>query len=430
MLLDIKAYCKTLDQEWKKFINNEEVNLSLIKPTIYESWKRCKRHGIDPYMTDYYIFLTDKELEFTLAKNKDLIDMAWPILEAAIDNFEAGNFRVDLFDKDVYLLKTKGSQQIIEESRRLRSFPGVSKREEHSGTNAIALAYLTKKPILVIGAEHYIDLFHKWSCASAPIEDSKGHILGFVNMTGPRDEIHPHTLGMVVGIVKAIEKNLALHEMAKELSVQNILLENVIETVEKGLVIFDEEGKINKISNSAKSLLGITNDKIIKTTMKNLLENWDNIKELFIDKHKSINQELFLHSGSKRKSLYMELKPLIMSDSSTKALATFQELTRVQNLAKRYGTTGGRFYFSDIIGADKGLAKVVDMAKKTAPTGAKILLQGESGTGKELFAHAIHNESTVKNGPFVTLNCAALPNELIESELFGYEEGAFTGAKK
>lgn len=89
-----------------------------------------------------------------------------------------------------------------------------------------------------------------------------------------------------------------------------------------------------------------------------------------------------------------------------------------------------RYQFTDIIGKSQSIENAKSMAKKMARTESSVLITGESGTGKELFAHSIHNSSNRKNGPFVAINCAALPENLLESELFGYTEGAFTGAKR
>ncbi len=89
-----------------------------------------------------------------------------------------------------------------------------------------------------------------------------------------------------------------------------------------------------------------------------------------------------------------------------------------------------KYNFDDIIGESSQILKIKDIAKKMSKTNAAILITGESGTGKELFAHSIHNYSERKDSPFVAINCAAIPENLLESELFGYEEGAFTGAKK
>ena len=122
--------------------------------------------------------------------------------------------------------------------------------------------------------------------------------------------------------------------------------------------------------------------------------------------------------GTAQKGAYVVLKPA----AETPAAAGYHEI------ARRGHTT--KYNFSDICGSSPQIRQTVELAKKMARTDSSVLITGESGTGKELFAHAIHNNSQRAEAPFVAINCAALPETLLESELFGYEEGAFTGAKK
>lgn len=132
----------------------------------------------------------------------------------------------------------------------------------------------------------------------------------------------------------------------------------------------------------------------------------------------------------------LSLTPVIRNNSFYGAFAIIQNFSeeefnqhklRVQLLNKGHKA---RYNFSDIIGKSPVILKTIDIGKKMAKTNSSVLITGESGTGKELFAQAIHNYSNRKEYPFVAINCAAIPDNLLESELFGYEEGAFTGAKR
>jgi len=102
----------------------------------------------------------------------------------------------------------------------------------------------------------------------------------------------------------------------------------------------------------------------------------------------------------------------------------------VINIAKKFGGNYAKYEFEDIKGRDPALQKQIELAKITAKTNSKVLIFGESGTGKELFAQAIHNHSSRREGPFVAISCATIPRDLFESELFGYRPGAFTGARQ
>jgi transcriptional regulator with PAS, ATPase and Fis domain len=111
-------------------------------------------------------------------------------------------------------------------------------------------------------------------------------------------------------------------------------------------------------------------------------------------------------------------------------LVVTREKKEVHRLVHRMVGAYATFTFDNILGNNEKLLHVIDLAKNVSRTGARVLIQGESGTGKELFAQAIHNASNLRDGPFIGINCSAIPSELMESELFGYDEGAFSGAKK
>ncbi len=128
--------------------------------------------------------------------------------------------------------------------------------------------------------------------------------------------------------------------------------------------------------------------------------------------------------------------PIIVDDNTVGAVVTFQDVTHIQQMEatvrRKIFSTGhvATFSFSDIVGTSEALQKTVSIAKKFAQTDSSIVITGETGTGKEVFAQSIHTHSKRRNGPFVAINCAALPSHILESELFGYVAGAFTGASQ
>src|SRR5699024_5517316 len=131
-------------------------------------------------------------------------------------------------------------------------------------------------------------------------------------------------------------------------------------------------------------------------------------------------------NGEKVRVIYTVNK-ITITDSKYSLMISFDIISDIINIAKTYENKE-KIYFKDIIGNSKPLLKAINKSKIAASTDSTILLQGDSGTGKELFARSIHNESLRKSGPFVAINCGSIPENLIESELFGYEKGAFTGA--
>ncbi|MGI1660456.1 MAG: sigma-54 interaction domain-containing protein [Desulfitobacterium sp.] len=207
------------------------------------------------------------------------------------------------------------------------------------------------------------------------------------------------------------------------------LLETVLDASSNGIMAIDLEGRILFINKD--SYLHITPDKPLKIGAKisELTKNKDLIEFINSDRQSDV-----LHIG--KKDIMFSKTHLKSADKITGTVISFSKVSELQNIEKEIrrklsskGNTA-KYNFSDIIGQSRNIRTIVEMARKSSRSDLSVLLLGENGTGKELFAQAIHQNSSRRDGPFVAVNFAALPENLIESELFGYEEGAFTGAKK
>lgn len=207
----------------------------------------------------------------------------------------------------------------------------------------------------------------------------------------------------------------------------------------KALVDFSSDGiisvnreKIIKIFNpTAERLLTFNAKDVLGKNIDEVL-NFINLDSCFKNGQELIGQTVQLSNNW----LSFSTAPIIVDNQVTGAIITFQDITRVQEIETKIRKNVlarkfiARHQFTDIIGTSPQLVESKRIAKEMSPIDATVLIYGESGTGKELFAQSIHNNSQRKNGPFVAVNCAALPSNLLESELFGYVEGAFTGANK
>jgi len=328
-------------------------------------------------------------------------------------------------------LKQWGDSETLENSYKLGSCPGVCKSEKSAGTNAIGLARFLKIPIQLVGPEHYNARLHQWTCSAAPIKDPSGQTLAIINMTGNYRLIHKHTLGMVIATAKAIENQLHQNEISEKLEIENKYVNASIESNFDAVLIIDEKGKIIKANRVGEEMFGLPIDAILNQNCEDIFGANNSLIQVLV-KRKEINEEeVSLKINGREKLFYSIIRPIFIESHELKgAVAFFREIRAVRRMAKRYSTSKAKFTFEDLIGRNKKFMKTIAMTKKVANSSVKILLEGETGTGKELFAHAIHNFSSRRNKPFVTINCAAIPLELVESELFGYEEGAFTGARK
>lgn len=207
-------------------------------------------------------------------------------------------------------------------------------------------------------------------------------------------------------------------------------LNTILNVINDGIVGIDSNGKIMFSNENAKKLFN-SNGKGNKQAVL------DDIIDIDLKSHPGENFGLYrkIHEIMGKKIL-LTMMPIIKNNENQGAIITFKDLSEIiemenivrANLAKRGHTA--KYDFSNIIGNSKQITETKEIARKLAKSNSTLLLTGESGNGKELFAHAIHKASNKQQGPFVAVNFAALPENLMESELFGYEEGAFTGAKK
>jgi transcriptional regulator with PAS, ATPase and Fis domain len=207
-------------------------------------------------------------------------------------------------------------------------------------------------------------------------------------------------------------------------------LEFSLDVVQEGIIAFNADEKIIMFNKWAENLFNSPSWKVLGTSLGQFFTSQEMQKlsqmQEFFDELISINDGLYLTN-----KYQLKVKDEIIGGVIT--LKEYKEIEKIdlkfrQGIRKRGYIS--RYTFDDIIGNSPLLLETLDLARMFAQSDSSVLIQGESGTGKELIAQAIHNASRLKGKPFVAFNCAAIPDALIESELFGYEEGAFTGAKK
>lgn len=209
-------------------------------------------------------------------------------------------------------------------------------------------------------------------------------------------------------------------------------LANVFDTMSDGVIVVNMEGRVSQANPAAKKIIGYSDEALIGVHVvdlfsgkapktMNLLQTGEsfNDREIFLD-----GRQGKIHAAASGIPIFNENKQVVGGAIILRPIA------QVQRLVNKFTGAQASFTFDSIIGEDKHLKRSIRMAMKAGANDATVLLQAESGTGKEMFAQAIHNISQRSDGPFIAINCAALPRELVGSELFGYVEGAFTGARR
>lgn len=398
---------------------------------IRKSNLRSESFGIEKDMIFSKRILNPSEKQTIIKRNEELLTIAKPHIDNLSEIVAGTGFILILTDNEGCILEINGDEETINAASELNMIVGAYMDEKSVGTNAMGIALTEDAPIQVSAKEHFITAYHKWTCSAAPIHDTEGNIMGTLNLTASREKVHPHTLGMVIAIVKAIEKWIENRSTQTKLYNTYQYVFTIMNTLYFGVIAVDMLGRIEWINDSACNIFNIKRSNLINTHVYKIIKNWNVILNKISKDKKIIDEEFIFEFSDKEKIFNLSAYGINNPKTGlTGILITFREMQKVLSMVNKYIGMDARYTFDDIIGDAPIMKQLKEYAKAIAVSPSTVLITGESGTGKELFAQAIHNASNRSENGFVAVNCGAISESLIESELFGYEEGAFTGAKK
>ncbi|PEL17830.1 sigma-54-dependent Fis family transcriptional regulator [Bacillus wiedmannii] len=380
---------------WKKFVDEGVLDSNRINERISESWHRCKQANVNPHMNKGQKILSSNIFQDQKKKSEIFLDIAIPQLQNMRKTIDELQMMALLIDPDGYVLSLSGNQQTLKRAKHINFIEGVKWTEAAVGTNAIGTALQIEEAIMISGTEHYSVASHSWSCAAAPIHNDDGKLIGVLDFSCPIEFSHPYMLGMVTSIAHAIERECSIRVHQNELHLIHRFLD-VIDSDEQ-VVICNHRDVI--VSASKK--------------VRERVSNWSRMK-----------LEDLIQNGLKPK-----LEVPVYSNDRMIGKCIYVKENKQGNLFSTSPFING-ITFPGVIGTSNAFQHTLEEIKLVSPTDASVYVCGETGVGKEYVARAIHENSPRKNGPFIAVNCGSLPKELMESELFGYAEGAFTGARR
>ena len=228
------------------------------------------------------------------------------------------------------------------------------------------------------------------------------------------------------------ERTKELTTSNQALMLQERLLMDIISNMSDGVIIISRQGEIEFINQTLKVMLGKTRADIKEQlSFEMLVADNKNLERMLTKKQAFRDEEVSLAMEGRDMQFLATGTPIEGPDGRVnKIILVLKPLAEVHRLVNRYSSFQARFHFDDILTCSEIMEDTIELAKAASRNKSTILIQGESGTGKEMFAQSIHNQSPFSDGPFIAVNCGAIPRELVGSELFGYVEGAFTGARK
>lgn len=380
---------------WKKFIDEGVLDSNRINERISESWHRCKQANVNPHMNKGQKILSSHIFREQKKKSEIFLDIALPQIQNMRKTIDELQMMALLIDPDGYVLSLSGNKQTLKRAKHINFIEGVKWTEAAVGTNAIGTALEIEEAIMISGTEHYSVASHSWSCAAAPIHNDDGKLIGVLDFSCPIEFSHPYMLGMVTSIAHAIERECSIRVHQNELHLIHRFLD-VIDSDEQ-VVICNHRDVIVSASKS----------------VRERVTNWSRMKlEDLVHHGLETKLEIPVYSNERMIGKCMYLK-------ENKQMNTYSAFTFIKGIT-----------FPGVTGTSKAFQHTLEEIKLVSPTDASVYVCGETGVGKEYVARAIHENSPRKDGPFIAVNCGSLPKELMESELFGYAEGAFTGARR
>jgi transcriptional regulator of acetoin/glycerol metabolism len=376
---------------------------------IATSWRRCLiSHKLDPARQGPPQTLTESEVRHVVEPMEETIRLLTPELDDLARVLRDAGYCVNLADANATMLF---SRLPGEADARLfmdwKIYTGSNFAEAFEGTNGLGTALAEQKPILVHRDEHFRAQWHMFSCAVAPLFDQAGRLAGAVNITSCREDLErtAHQLALAV----TMEATRRMEGAIFRDHFRSAWIATVPGDGGSGLLAYDDDRRIVGACRSARALLGLTDGMIASGI--------DLSRYIRFDHHAARNAD--------------EIVELRRTDGRALGRGHVAPPLRARSPIPRRDVPADRFdALHRLAGRDPGLIKSVKRLRSIGDHNLPVLLHGETGVGKDVFARAIHAASNRARNNYVALNCAAMPESLIDAELFGYEAGAFTGARR
>lgn len=404
----------------------------LIAPTILRSWQRSRDSGLQYANTDGLDSGGRARLSESRERCAFLLDQAGGLMEHVFEQIRASGSMVILADMDGMIIHSLGDAAFVDRAGQVSLQAGALWSEGLRGTNAIGTAIAEENAVEVLGREHYLEHNGFLTCTASPVRDAHGKMVGVFDISGDHRSYQRHTMGLVRLSVQLLEKRLFETAFAQHILIAFHSRPEYIGSLQEAVIAVNADGAILGANPVARGWLrdlcrsGDDNNfgRLLKLRFGALLD-----RAAAAEKSAHTILKLDLRDGGE---MYAQVRGL---RSNTVAPGFGRGVEHpvpavTKGGAKPCDRSAERVTLDCLATGDERQQRALERARRVAGKDIPLLIQGESGVGKELFARAFHNSGPRANGLFVALNCAAIPENLIESELFGYVGGAFTGARR
>ena len=394
---------------------------------IASSQERSRRFGLAAFQTPDYSGASHPTVNALLEENHFLYQHAAPVMETLYEQIANTHSMVLLTTRTGTILHSLGDTDFLEKASRIALAPGVDWSEKSKGTNAIGTALAEGQPLVVHGNQHFLQANQFLTCSCTPILDPHGDVIGALDVTGDYRSYHQHTMALARMSAQMIENHMFADVFPTEVRIHFHARPEFIGTIVEGIAVFTTEGRFVSANRSAQFQFGMSINGLRAHTFSSLFGV--GISQFF-DHARAADGKHFrlcLHDGVSV-CCKSELKFTNIASHASHSLSNFNASSVPYKKRKEEKLPLSSLRYLDT--GDPQVSSVIHKLRIIQGRDIPIMILGETGTGKDLLAQAIHNDSTRSDKNFVSVNCASIPETLIESELFGYEEGAFTGAKR
>ena len=388
---------------------------------VQDSWSRCRAFGLNHQSAPAFDQLPAAGIAQLLDRHHSLVQTTHqevlPYYENILSN---SNCLIMLADNQGQVLTSWGTQRFIEPNLARGFQAGASWVERASGTNAIGTALACEQAVHIEHDEHFLKANRFMTGSAAPIFDAERKVIAVLDVSSDSYLPPSHTLGMVKMMSQTVENRLILnlfHGQHFQLTFNTGL--NNLDSQWAGLLIFDESGQVLSANRRADNLLGVrlsrvSVESLFKVSLLELINQPDGLPFALQTSGRNRFQCLL------KRPKQAPIQARVFTETRTAEARTAEPKVAVSTAIS----------LSTLHFGDSRVEKAVRQAERLLEKDIPLLIHGETGVGKEVFVKALHQASSRSKQAFIAVNCAAIPAELVESELFGYEKGAFTGANQ
>ena len=405
------------------FFERGEVAQGLLDEVITRSWQRCALQHVPEDVRDVR-HCSSSELRMLREQNQELITYARPELESLYQQIAHTSSSVILTDAHGVLLYSMGDAEFLNRAERVALQAGACWDELNRGTNAVGTALVERRPVVVHGPEHYLNSNRFLTCSATPILSPTGDLLGVLDVSGDHRSRQLHTIGLVRISSTLIENRLFRARYAGCLMLAFHHRRDYVGALCEGLAAFSGDGILLALNRCAEEQLGEPRRYLLGQRFEAL---FDLPFPKLMDRLRLAGSDLVSLNRTDGSVLYVVGSGSIVNERGA-AYGAFDTVSGGAGAAVPPSRPTLSLAHLDL--GDAQVSEVLSKARRVLGRQIAVLIEGETGTGKEVLANALHQAGSRRGGPLVSINCAAVPESLIEAELFGYQPGAFTGANR